>query len=519
MVIAILFRFWHLDIKPPHFDEGINGHFVLQIWRDGFYDYNPTNFHGPLYFYVLHTAEILLGRAIESFRVVNALLAVVLVWLIFDFRRYVGRTAIAAAALIAVSPAFTFYGRYAIHETLYILGQVIFAYGRLGWLTMPNRKSLYMIAGGIVILASTKETFFVFLGTWAIAELSLQLLEKIEFGSVRAWEGWRSLPMSERTQWWKEIGLTVLVSIAALAALYTGFGAKPTGAFDFFRAFDVWSQTGNKGNGHEKPFVYWFQQLFRYEWWMLVGLVLAFISLFWLRKSKELDDRYRRLLLLVGFGQFWAYSIIPYKTPWLILSFWSLAFWWFPNKRYFFPALALLVGLFGQATLGALDLNFVNFVNPKESYVYVQTTMDYKTVFGVLKSKAEKNPEVRPSLILIMVRDPWPMPYDISLFPRARYVKPDDLAREPELLQRASLVLIDGEALEGLKRAIPKKFARMSFHLRDAYNPGWALFDFALFQDVLPADVPVETPVAAAEVKAEMKTDVKPNVKGANGAK
>jgi predicted membrane-bound mannosyltransferase len=51
--LAVFLRFFLLGIKPPHFDEGINGWFVDQMMKNGFYKYDPTNYHGPLHFYVL----------------------------------------------------------------------------------------------------------------------------------------------------------------------------------------------------------------------------------------------------------------------------------------------------------------------------------------------------------------------------------------------------------------------------------------------------------------------------------
>src|SRR6266404_6411152 len=48
--LAAFLRFFLLGIKPPHFDEGINGWFVDQVIKNGFYRYDPTNYHGPLHF-------------------------------------------------------------------------------------------------------------------------------------------------------------------------------------------------------------------------------------------------------------------------------------------------------------------------------------------------------------------------------------------------------------------------------------------------------------------------------------
>src|SRR5437764_13210737 len=66
--LAAFLRLFLLGIKPPHFDEGINGWFVDQVIHNGFYRYDPTNYHGPLHFYVLLLSESLLGRNLWALR-------------------------------------------------------------------------------------------------------------------------------------------------------------------------------------------------------------------------------------------------------------------------------------------------------------------------------------------------------------------------------------------------------------------------------------------------------------------
>src|SRR5207302_1294279 len=66
--LAAFLRFFLLGIKPPHFDEGINGWFVDQMVKNGFYRYDPTNYHGPLHFYVLFLSQILFGRNMLALR-------------------------------------------------------------------------------------------------------------------------------------------------------------------------------------------------------------------------------------------------------------------------------------------------------------------------------------------------------------------------------------------------------------------------------------------------------------------
>ena len=73
--LAAFLRLAWLEVKPPHFDEGVNGWFVDAMTRTGFYHYDPTNFHGPFHFYVLFVAQTLLGRHVWALRLPLALVS------------------------------------------------------------------------------------------------------------------------------------------------------------------------------------------------------------------------------------------------------------------------------------------------------------------------------------------------------------------------------------------------------------------------------------------------------------
>src|ERR1700684_4080071 len=101
--------------------------------HQGFYHYDPTNFHGPLHFYVLFLAQTLFGRSIVVLRVPIVLLSTGCVGMVLAFRRYFGESACQiAAAAMAISPAMVFYGRYAIHETSMLFFLLLTAWGLLG---------------------------------------------------------------------------------------------------------------------------------------------------------------------------------------------------------------------------------------------------------------------------------------------------------------------------------------------------------------------------------------------------
>src|SRR5258707_1789644 len=53
LALAAFLRLFLLAIKPPHFDEAINGWFGAHAMPNGVYRYDPTTYHGPLHFYAL----------------------------------------------------------------------------------------------------------------------------------------------------------------------------------------------------------------------------------------------------------------------------------------------------------------------------------------------------------------------------------------------------------------------------------------------------------------------------------
>src|SRR5438552_5703130 len=131
--LAVFLRFFLLGIKPPHFDEGINGWFVDQVMKNGYYRYDPTNYHGPLHFYVMLVSQALFGRNVWALRLPVVLVSIGCVWLCFKFEPLLGRNVSRIAALaMAVSPGFVFYGRYSIHEVWLVLFSMLFILGLLG---------------------------------------------------------------------------------------------------------------------------------------------------------------------------------------------------------------------------------------------------------------------------------------------------------------------------------------------------------------------------------------------------
>src|SRR5206468_152707 len=159
LALAAARRLPRLDVRPLHHDEGTNVIFLLRLMRDGMYQYDPSNYHGPLLYFLSVVPFLLFGTTTVTLRIVPAILGTLMAPLPWLLRRELGRAgAIAAGVLLAVSPSLVYYSRDNIHEiylvflTLALVAAAVrgAASGRKAPVVLAG-----MAAGGIV---ATKET-------------------------------------------------------------------------------------------------------------------------------------------------------------------------------------------------------------------------------------------------------------------------------------------------------------------------------------------------------------------------
>ena len=187
LAVAAFFRFYALDLKPPHFDEGVNGWFVDQMAKTGYFRYDPENYHGPLHFYILFIFQTLFGRNVMALRMPLVITSLATVWLMLRFDRFLDRRVCwFAAAAMAVSPAFTFYARYAIHESEMVFFMILLFFGAAGLWKYGEKKYLWLFGAGLTGMILTKETYLVHLCCFGLAMLSLRILEF--FSPSLGWE-------------------------------------------------------------------------------------------------------------------------------------------------------------------------------------------------------------------------------------------------------------------------------------------------------------------------------------------
>ena len=533
--LAALLRFFLLNIKPPHFDEGINGWFVDQMVKNGFYKYDPTNYHGPLHFYILFLSQTLFGRNLWALRLPVVLVSISSVWLTLKFEPFVGRTVCRLAALaMAVSPGFVFYGRYSIHEVWLLLFTILFFYGLFGLWKFGTANYLWCVGMGLTGMILSKETYMLHVACAVIAAGVCYVTN-----SFSKLEDRRPGP-----QTWTYLDLAVVAGtgVVLIVVFYSGFFLHWNGVKGLLQAYKPWFKTASEGHGHEKPWYYWIRLIADYEVPALAGLLLCIFAL----RFKSVSLRY---LAIYGVGTLIAYSIVRYKTPWCIISFiWPFLFTFgalvtlaplrFAAVTYRWIALALFV-LLGYAVyyeqtqnfeyiwpyavilgtalllliLVSVDvprmvatillawslghciwLNYFRCTTDTEPYVYVQTYNDiYKFTDPILRL-AQSDPRAYQLVGHIIRPSPYPLPWMLDDFGRVGYYEKDNM---PDKLD-ADFLLVAQDKIATVESKLHDSYYTVPVTIRPYQDRSKAYFSARIFKSFFPGKWPDFTGVTPA---------------------
>jgi uncharacterized protein (TIGR03663 family) len=498
LLIAVIFRVALLDIKPAHFDEGVNGWFVDQMTSQGFYHYDPGNFHGPLHFYALFVSQTLFGRDIWALRLPIVLVSIACVALVLAFQDHFGRRACELAALaMAISPGMIFYGRYSIHETWLLLFLLLTALGLVELWRTGSVRGLWCGGLGVTGMVLTKETYAIHLLAMGLALPALWILE------LRS----PSAPLPLAVQRWSRRDLLAVAgtSLGLLIFFYTGAfldwpdfsrEAGTVGSLaGLWETFGIWANTGTAGEtGHEKPWAYWLELLVRYEWPAAAGLLATSAMLL---KNQPRDLRY---LAIAGVGTLTGYSIIEYKTPWcLIVMMWPFLFVLghvtvrAARSIDRVTTWGTVLTLFGMSAVIAWQLNFRKFTDENEPYVYVQTLPDVNKLVEPLHALARVSPEyyhLRGN-ILLPENDSHPLSWLLGDFTGVQFwgeaIPPDGTD--------ADFLVVEDALVADVEERLTERYFRAPFILRGGWGNSATLYLRAgmfapLFPDRAPDFVP-----------------------------
>ncbi|MBV9929159.1 MAG: TIGR03663 family protein [Acidobacteria bacterium] len=433
LLLAFALRVYALDMKPLHHDEGVNGFFLTNLMRQGHYAYDPQNYHGPTLYYLTLPFVWLAGLHTFLIRLVPALFGVGVVWLVLALRRYVGAVAaLTAALLVAVSPACVFYSRYFIHEMLFVfftLAMVVYA---LRFRESGAAGDLLAVSGAAALMFATKETAFISVGTVGLAWLTALVWARLSgrrgrYASGAAEGGFAKLHREGKLGF--ALAGAAALFVVIWVAFYSSFFTNWKGVFwDSFEAFDVWGKTG-MSEFHAKPFGTYVKWLVQEDVAVLVlGALGAAVALF----ERRLN-RFAVFFAAWGFGLLVAYSIISYKTPWLVLSFvvplavaggyavQAFGRWvsGVPSRgRRAAAAWALAAAAFGLYQ--TYVLNFREYDDDRHPYVYSQTQRGFLDLVREIERVGERAGTKEPGFATASP-EYWPSPWYFRNNPNAGY--------------------------------------------------------------------------------------------------
>ena len=498
MAAAAFVRLYALGLKPMHHDEGVNGFFLTNLYREGVYRYDPSNYHGPtLYYFALAVTKLKAflfgepGLGTIAVRLVPAAFGIATVWLALCLRRHIGAVgALTAAALIALSPGNVYISRYFIHEAQFVFFTLGIVVASLRFRETADPVYLMLAAISAALLTATKETALISLVVlglaWAVSVLYLKLAGRGGGGRVH-WEQ-RPAPakgkpprgagegivekLGGRRNAALMAGVAVLLFVFVNVLFYSSFFTHWEGVGGSLESLKIWAKTGTKEHGH--PWYTYLRWLLQEEAPLLLlgaaGSVLALVR----------RDRFGVFAGAWAFGILAAYSLIPYKTPWLMLSFtvplavvggyavngiYTLSRGWPPRLAAAAVALAALAVCGVQAA----RLNFYYYDNDKYPYVYAHTYREFLPLVNQIDSLAKRAGSGRRTGITVAAPEYWPLPWYLRDYERVGFFGRMTETEEP-------LVVGADDQAEELEAALGDGYARVnSYPLR----PGVTLVLYA----------------------------------------
>ncbi len=293
-------------------------------------------------------------------------------------------------------------------------------------------KETAMISAGVLIIAIFMSIAYVHLRQPPAVETKKKKQKhQRKRSAARAGAGWQVREAVER---FGGPGHVAVLSVAALAlfvlvgvVFYSSFFTNAKGVGDAFETFKIWTKTGLKD--HTSP---WYH--FKYVRWLLAeegGLLLlgaAGIALAVWRAS----NRFIVFAALWAFGITAAYSLIPYKTPWLALSFivplaiiggYAIEALYRLTTDTFERVLirAFLIVALGVGAYQTVSLNFFHYDDEKYIYVYAHTVRGFLPLVDDINRVAKLAGTGTQTGITVTATDYWPMPWYLRDYNRVGY--------------------------------------------------------------------------------------------------
>jgi uncharacterized protein (TIGR03663 family) len=493
LVIAAVLRLYDLNLVPLHHDEGVNGNFLVRLVREGAYQYDPENYHGPTLYYfsaiIPWTIKLLFGaNARETYglttftiRFIPAIFGLATIVLIFLLRRRLGTIAtLAAGLMLAVSPGAVYLSRYFIHETLFVFFTFGIVVACVWFYDLRNPSYLIPAGASAALLFATKETAMISVGVLVIALALTYAYERFNRKSFVPAPAGKRKPrpsglsriidgMGGSSTLAFNFGLAVVVFLALYVLFYSSFLTYEKGLSASLQTFAVWTRTGKEAHVHSpSTYILWLWQ--REGPLLVLGAIGAAIVVLKPKNSLAL------FCALWSFGLIAAYSLIPYKTPWLVLNFvvplalisgYAIQAIYELDQGQLRLISVIMVLAIGVAVYQCIDLNFVNYDNEDGKYVYVYAHTKRSLLDLVNEiDRIAKQEQGGQTGITIVSPDYWPLPWYLRNYGRVGYFGRMAATVEPIIIARTDQKEQVEASFGGLYEQVPSNEQDGSFELR-----------------------------------------------------
>jgi len=495
VIAAAWLRFDQIGLKPFHHDEGVNSHFLLNLANHGEYKYNPENYHGPTLYYFALLALRVFGATDFALRFTPALFGVLTALMVWFLRKHLGSIGTPVVAiLIALSPGLVYFSRDFIHEMSFGCFSLGIVVGAWRYVESKNFAWLGLTATSAGLLFATKETAIITIIVLIIAALCAEAWE-----ITRRLAGRREIALAAFARELRRDCADVAPSLDhALAAViififiniffYSSFFTNWQGVLDAIKSVALW--TNRRNSEHVKGFWYYTGVLLKLELPLLIGSLSA--GIFIARRG----TRFWLFTAAWTFGLTLAYSIIGYKTPWLMISFlipMALLSGHAAQRIYGAAPLLFLRLLWAAALVAVLifnvrltrtvnfekyddnsnvsgyftgvgrSLDLTSYVDGLYGYVYAQTDKNIFELIQAIKSETDKLPSGPDTPIYMASPEYWPLPWYLRDYKYADYSGslPANASGQPQISQPIIIAHVNQQSiLNGLPgwRALPQAY-------------------------------------------------------------
>ncbi len=539
LAAALALRLPRLGDRPFHGDEAVHAFKFRELWEKGRYQYDPHEYHGPTIYYAALPVVAAKGRATfaetreADYRLAVALIGAAMVLLYPLLRDALGAGGVLWPALLtAVSAPFVFYSRYFIQEVplaCFTLALIAF-----GWRYRVSGRTQWLIGAAVSagLMIATKETSVLILAALLIAVCAARLtpgpspptarrgvaesaalpVESKAAGSVPpglgkcAGGGNSVTPLHEvcgegpgvrrsgqsKIQYPKSVrlALALLLALAVAFVFLSGCFSHLRGPLGYFEAYGPWLHRAGGTEIHRHPWHYYLSLL---AWqhpegsgsgpWtelFILGLAVAGALAACSRKTlARIGARpgFARLTLVYTLALTTVYSLIPYKTPWNLLSFYlgvlllaglgaaAILALVRPGPLKAVAALLLLAGA-GHLAWQARRTTFQYRDDNTGPYAYAQPLRGVREIEQRINDLAAFSPQGNATVAQVVFKDSyyWPLPWYLRRLQNVGYWTgrvPEEAAAR---LAGAPILLSSAEFDEEMTRRLSVSHYMTGFH-------------------------------------------------------